>query len=205
MNISRLNSNQKNFAVFLGVAIPAALGSFFYLRASGVNDGNLVLLLKLTARLSFMIYLVIFIARPLRQLITSNLTRWLVRERRSLGIAFASMHTVHLGLIAMRFSELPLFERPLIGTIFGATAYTLMYLMLLTSFDAPARAIGPKNWKRLHKTGLYFIGFVFIATLLPEPGQPVYTLERAWLVILTGSAAVIRLTAWFAARKRRKA
>lgn len=152
--------------------------------------------------MAFMVYLVIFVARPLRQLLPNDMTKWLLRERRALGIAFAAVHTVHLGLIFTRLDLASLLARPVIGTAVGATAYLLMYLMLLTSFDAPARRLGPQHWHRLHKTGLYFIGFVFFATLLPEPGQPVYTLERAWLYTLTGLAVFARLTAWFATRKR---
>ena len=190
--------------MLLGVSLPLALACVLYLRFEGASDANLVMLLTLTARIAFMIYLLIFIARPLRQLFSSGLSKWLLRERRSLGIAFAAVHTVHLGLIFTRHDVESLLERPLVGTAVGATAYLLMYLMLLTSFDAPARRIGPRNWRRLHKTGLYFIGFVFFATLLPEPGQPVYTFDRAWLFTLTGIAVVIRLTAWFAARARQQ-
>lgn len=191
--------------MLFGVSLPVALGCILYLEFHGRSDVNLVVLLTLTARIAFMIYLLIFVARPLRTLLPNELTKWLVRERRSLGIAFAAVHTVHLGLILTRHDLASLLDRPLIGTAVGATAYLLMYLMLLTSFDAPARRVGPKNWRRLHKTGLYFIGFVFLATLLPEPGQAVYTFDRAWLYTLTGVAVVIRLTAWLAARQRRQA
>lgn len=199
-----MSSNSKNLAILFGVMVPSALTAYIYLQAAGFNDENLLLLLRLTARLAFFVYLVIFIARPLRQLLRNSLTLWLLKERRSLGIAFAAMHTVHLGLIFTLHDMASLLERPIIGTLFGATAYALMYLMLLTSFNAPARALGPTKWRRLHKTGLYFIGFVFIATLLPEPGEPVYIMERAWLTILTGGALVIRLTAWFASRRKQR-
>ncbi len=204
MSSSGLSSNGKNFAVLFGTSLPLAVACTAYLKSQGTSDVNLVLLLTLTARIAFMIYLLIFVARPLRQLLPNDLTKWLLRERRSLGIAFAAVHTVHLGLIFTRLDLDSLLDRPPIGTAVGATAYLLMYLMLLTSFDAPARRIGPKNWRRLHKTGLYFIGFVLLATLLPEPGQAVYTFDRAWLFTLTGIAVFIRLTAWFAARRRRR-
>lgn len=191
--------------MLFGTSLPLALACFLYLKSRGASDANLMLLLTLTARIAFMIYLLIFVARPLRQLLPNDVTKWLLRERRLLGIAFAAVHTVHLGLILTRHDLDSLLGRPLIGTAVGATAYLLMYLMLLTSFDAPARRIGPKNWRRLHKTGLYFIGFVFLATLLPEPGQAVYTFDRAWLYTLTGTAVFIRLTAWFATRRPKSA
>lgn len=200
-----LSSNNKNWLVLFGVALPATFFSLIWLNAVGHDDDNLNLLLRVTARLSFMTYLVIFIARPLRQLSAGNATKWLVRERRSLGIAFAAMHTVHLGLIAYRYSTIPGLEYPLSSAAFGGSAYLLIYLMLITSFDAPARALGPKNWRRLHKTGLYFVGLVFLSTLLPEAGDPLFTIERAWFVVLVAGALFIRLTAYFAKRKRNKA
>lgn len=198
-----MNSNRKNAIVFFGVGIPAAAVCIVFLLAAGVSDDRLGMLLRLTARLSFMIFLLVFVARPLRQLVRTPLTTWLVRERRSLGIAFAAMHSVHLGLIAFRFSTIPGLEYPTSNALIGGTAYLLMYLMLITSFDVPARSIGARSWRRLHKTGLYFIGFIFVATLLPYPGEPIFTLERAWFVTLTVLAVFVRLTAWFAVRKAR--
>lgn len=195
-----MTSSRKNFLIFIGVALPAALFSVLYLNAAGHDDDNIRMLQRLTARLSFMTYLLVFIARPLRQLLKTDSTRWLLRERRSFGIAFAAMHSVHLGLIAHRFSTIPDLSYALANGILGGTAYLLMYLMLLTSFDAPARALGPLAWRRLHKLGLYYIGIVFVATLLPENGNELLAPERIWLVILTAGALVIRLTAYFATR-----
>lgn len=198
-----MTSNRKNLAVLLGVTLPTVTLLALWLNAAGASDDNLNIVLRLTARLSFMIYLVIFVARPLRQLIITGTTRWLLRERRSLGIAFATMHSIHLGLIAYRYNTIPDIDFQASGSVPGMLAYTFIYLMLITSFDAPTRALGPKLWRLLHKTGLYFIGLIFVATLLPEEGEPIYTFERAWFVVLTGAAAFVRLTAWFAGRKKR--
>ena len=195
-----MTSNNKNFAIIAGVMLPGLALSWAYLKIAGHSDDNLLMLLRLTARLSFMIFLIVFAARPLRALFTTNLTRWLVKERRSLGIAFASMHSVHLALIACRFSSVPDLEYPASSGVIGGAAYLLMYLMLITSFNAPAKAIGPKAWKILHKTGLYFIFAIFVSTLLPEAGEPIYTWERAWFVALTALAVFFRLTAFFARR-----
>ncbi len=54
---------------------------------------------------------------------------------------------------------------PLQTLFIGGVAYTFLYLMLITSFDAPAAAIGPDAWRRLHKAGLYWIGGTFAFTL----------------------------------------
>ena len=200
----KMTSNGKNFSILSGVLLVTGIASIGYLQVAGSNDENLTLLLRLTARLSFMIYLVVFIARPLRQLVVSELSQWLLRERRSFGIAFAAVHSVHLGLIAWRYGTVPGLEYETINAIFGGTAYALMYMMLITSFDSTARALGPKAWRRLHKTGLYYIGLIFVATMLPEPGAPFITPERAWFVLLTAAAVFVRLTAYFASRKTRR-
>ena len=73
----------------------------------------------------------------------------------------------------------------------------------MTSFDGPARAIGPLNWRRLHKTGLYALGVAFLSTLLPETREEMFAPERWWFMILTAAALLIRLTAFFATRRRR--
>lgn len=191
-------TTKKNLAVFFVTLLLATLLSVGLLAATGVTDDNLRLVLSLTARIAFMIFLLVFIARPLRQLVRTDLTRRLLTERRSFGIAFAAVFTVHLGLIAYRFWTVPGLEYPLSSAVVGGTAYLLAYAMLVTSFDGPARAIGPKAWRMLHKTGVYFIGAIFLFTLLPEPGQPIVTTERLWFVILTSAAIIIRLTAYFA-------
>lgn len=198
-------STRKNFLVLFGVLLATAAVCGAYLAATGFSDETLRVLLRLTARVSFMLFLVVFVARPLRQLVPADWTRRLLRERRSIGIAFAAVHTVHLALIAWRFSAFPELEYAVSGGVVGGLAYALIYLMLLTSFDGPARAIGPAAWRRLHKTGLYVVGFVFVATLLPEPGAPFLTFERAWFVVLTAGAIVIRLTAWLAKRRPKSA
>lgn len=58
-----MSSNAKNFAILFGVLIPGGLVSYFYLQHAGVTDNNLVMLLTLTASVSFVIYLLVFIAR----------------------------------------------------------------------------------------------------------------------------------------------
>lgn len=195
-----MTSTAKNFAVLAGVAVPVAVASAAWIRIAGASDDNLRAALTLTARLAFMIYLLVFVARPLRQLVRNDFSKYLLKERRSLGIAFAAVFSVHLGLIAFRFNTIPGLEYPLSSALIGGSAYALCYLMLVTSFDGPARAIGPNNWRRLHRTGLYFIGAIFLFTLLPDPGQPIVTAGRLWFVVLTAGALTIRLTAFFAVR-----
>ena len=158
------------------------------------EEEQISLLLRRTAHTSFLIYLLIFVTRPLRQLWPSPVTRTMRDNRRYFGIVLAGSQTVHLALI-IAFVLGP--EVPLVVLIVGGIAYALLYSMLITSFDRPAAAIGPIAWRRLHKTGLYWNGSVFAVALVPgvfkQPTEWAYWLFAALLVAAVG----IRLTAFW--------
>ena len=118
---------------------------------------------RYTARFSFMIFLVVFVARPWHRIWPGRATRWTVLHRRALGLAFATAHFIHLyaltrfGLESARVPTLSV----LIG---GAVAYVLLAAMVATSNDASVRLLGMRNWTRLHTVGIYWIWFVFLKT-----------------------------------------
>ena len=198
-----MSSSSKNILIIVSVTAVTALAVLLYLDGVGADDESLRVMLRLTARLAFLVYLLVFIARPLRQLVRTNATRWLLSERRSFGLAMASIHFVHMALIVYRASYSPEFEFEFPNQIIGSIIYGLMLLMVITSFERPARMIGPRNWRRLHKTGLYALGIAFLSTLLPEERSELLDVERLWFVVLTAGAVFIRLTAYFALRNRR--
>ncbi len=72
----------------------------------------------------------------------------MLKNRRYFGIVFAGSHTVHLALI-IKFALDPINLPPTL--LIGGTAYALLQLMLITSFNAPAAAVGPVAWRRLHR------------------------------------------------------
>lgn len=157
-----MTSAQKNWTVLLSTMLVASAVVLTILDKNGTDEATVVLTLRLTAFSSFLIYLLVFVARPLRQLLDSRLTRALKDNRRYFGIALAGSHTVHLMLI-VNYVLGP--GVPFQTLFIGGVAYSFLYLMLITSFDAPAAAIGPVAWRRLHKAGLYWIGGTFTFTL----------------------------------------
>ncbi len=73
-------------------------------------------------------------------------------------------------------------------------AYVLIAAMLLTSFETPAKWLGHQRWKILHKTGLFYVMFVFIATFLPKvPNNP--TTYVPFIILLLG-AVIVRIVAF---------
>ena len=105
-----MTSNQRNWLIFLSAFAATALASIAFLSAVGVNDENSRIALRLSARIAFVILLVVFVARPLQQLFTTPFTAKLLRNRRLFGVAFAGIHTAHLGLIFHHLRVVPDFD-----------------------------------------------------------------------------------------------
>ncbi len=198
-------SNASIVAVYLLVLALVGVPMLMLISPSFEDRASIALALRSSAMLGFVVYIAIFIARPLRELRSNGFTQFLVGYRPYLGLGFAAVMTVHLALIGWSFIFVTGERPPWITLIFGGTAYALMFLMAMTTFPAAARAIGPQNWRRLHKTGLYFIGAIFLNALtgdiLEKPTDPYY-LAAAILIVL---AIAIRTTAFIRKENQRTA
>jgi len=86
--------------------------------------------------------------------------------------------------------------------ITGVVVYLLLLLMLFTSFDSAPAKLGPRNWRRLHKTGLYALGIAYFVSVgsafLKTPLDPVYLP----LTVLSMVAIAIRVAAFWKNRRR---
>ena len=131
----------------------------------GLTDSALVAALRGTAFLSLGLFLAAFVASSVNRLWPGSIGKWLLRERRYIGVSFALSHFIHLGLIAMRAALHPAIffeQKPPLQMIPGATAYAFIAAMAITSFTGPARALGRRRWLGLHKIGVYVIWVLFV-------------------------------------------
>lgn len=183
----------------LGVLVMAVISPDFE------DEASVALALRLTAKLAFFVYLAIFMARPFRELFANSITHALVRNRPYLGTGFAAIMTAHLALIAWWFVFVTGQGLPAGTLIVGGVTYLLILLMLITTFEAPARALGPTTWRRLHKTGLYVVGAVFLNALIPDviamPSDPVYLATGILIVV----AIAVRVWAYLKRRRQNTA
>ncbi len=185
-----VTSNQRNWTVLLTTMLVVGAVVLTIFEIGGTDKETVSLTLRLTAFSSLLIFLLLFIARPLRQLLDSPLTRTLKDNRRYFGIALAGSHTVHLVLIVIYVFGVGV---PFQTLFIGGVAYAFLYAMLITSFDAPAAAIGPLAWRCLHKAGLYWIGGTFAFTLsknfIANPDSLVHQLAVAIILAAIGVRA----------------
>jgi DMSO/TMAO reductase YedYZ heme-binding membrane subunit len=194
-------SNQRNWLAFGLAALLTAAGSATYFAMAGIDDASLVVALRTSAHMAFVVLLLVFVARPLRQLKPARSTTALLRNRRFLGLVFAGIHAVHLGLIVLRARLHPEFGLFVAGNLAGAVVYLAIVAMFVTSFDAPARALGRKRWRVLHKTGLYLVFAAFVPTLVPA-SRAEWLGANGVLCVLAAAGIAIRLAAYVRVGRR---
>lgn len=183
-----MSSSLKNWSVFVATFGAGVLASFAFLNAVGTDEENVREVLRLTARASFVIFLVAFVARPAHQVFVTHFTSRLLRRRRLIGIAFAGMHTAHLLFIFYRVQISEDFAL-VASNIPGAFVYLLIYALFATSFNSTTRMLGPRRWKILHSLGIWVI---FIAFTQREIPRSLETAESAnWILTALAVTALL--------------
>ncbi|MFN2425146.1 MAG: hypothetical protein ABR587_01720 [Candidatus Binatia bacterium] len=187
-------------AIALVLEAAAALAMF----GSGVE--GLQALARYSGRAGLLWFALIFSIAPLHQFAPGPWTRLALRRRRHLGLAFGAHHLVHLAelLAYLAVSGRGLDPSRAAGGIVG---YVVLLAMMLTSSDAAVARLGQKNWKRLHRAGLWYLWIVFLLTYLPRVreqmpdagGGPVEFIAGLSVVVAMGG---LRATAYLAGRRR---
>lgn len=157
------------------------------------NKETVSVLIRSTAKLSFILFMSAFVASSLHHYIKNRLTRWLLQNRRYIGVSFAVSHYLHLGaLILMTLHiDFNVFEdRGLFRTAIGATAYAFITLMTITSFDSTRNLFGEKNWIRIHTIGGYLIWIIFAKSYLLDLTSPI----RIFFALIAVSVLVLRIS-----------
>lgn len=165
--------------------------------AAGGGEAGVRAAIRLSAKTSLVLFTAAFIASSVRILWPNELTRWMLANRRYLGVSFAASHAIHLLAILALFGVAADFSINTGTLIAGGLAYVFLAAMTATSFDRTAAWLGPRRWRLLHKTGMYYCWFIFFISYLPR-----MLVESIWYLpfvnILLG-AIVLRA----AARRRR--
>ena len=153
------------------------------------------LALRLTARLSFVDFMIAFVASPLARLRPGAATRWLVRRRRAFGIAFGASMTIHVGCILRLYSLYAPTRPPMVTDadfLVGIPGLVLVALMTATSAVAVRRRMKPAHWRRLHRTGLWVVWSIFFLCLVDSVGrkETAHPVTAYWMFIAALLAAL---------------
>lgn len=165
----------------------------------GINEDALRLTLRETARISFVLFLIVFLTSPFYVLRKNSATLWLMQHRRYLGISFGVSHLIHLVLIVYLVVGYSQGNPNNIATIdtylIGGLGYLFIIAMLITSNNQSVKYLGFKRWKLLHRSGMYFLFISFLMSFigLLEKDLPFYLpFVMAMLLALS-----IRVTAFY--------
>ena len=134
---------------------------------AGLNAPAIKDAIDATGRSSLILFSIAFTCSSVESLWPSSLARWTLRNRRWIGLSFASSHFIHFGLIVsmtVLFPDPFVSEQSMAQWVFGGLAYGFVFLMALTSTDQAQRWMGMKNWKRLHFVGSHWIWTLFVLT-----------------------------------------
>ena len=147
-----------------GFSIFSILFSIF----EGWNEATLLFLLRISARVAVVLFILAFLASTLIKLENASFTKWLIRNRKYIGVSFALVHTIHLGFILVRhfLYDPGLLTSEPVSRIAGFIAYLFILLMVATSFDVISTKMQTKSWKILHSAGGYYIWLIFFLSYL---------------------------------------
>ncbi|WP_075675086.1 ferric reductase-like transmembrane domain-containing protein [Stenotrophomonas sp. TD3] len=160
--------------------------------------------IRVTARTSFLLFLAAFTASSFASLLPGPFTRFLLRERRIIGLSFAFSHLLHAIAITSFGILNPAFwpARSALANLPGTVGYIAILALAITSHRGLARRMGPTAWRRLHVTGMWIIAAVFTYSYFKRvPGDFWYAVPSALLF----TAFVVRLIAKRAQALRRSA
>jgi sulfoxide reductase heme-binding subunit YedZ len=154
----------RSWGLTLRIALVLTLASVALFASGGVSEESVRAWIRATARASVALFLMAFVARPLHQLWRSGVSRWLLVNRRYLGVSAAYAQLLHGIAIAWLFTSFAKYEPDLVGLIGGGLGFALYFAMGLSSSDAAQAALGKRAWKALHTAGAYWIWVIFAFT-----------------------------------------
>ena len=126
----------------------------------GTGEKSVRVALDVTARWSFLLFWMAYAGGAIAALFGPALAP-LARRGREFGVAFASAHLVHIGLVVWLWKILG--RIPLQGgvLVFFLVAIVWTYLLAALSFGQLSEALGPRLWRLLMFLGLNYILLAF--------------------------------------------
>jgi methionine sulfoxide reductase heme-binding subunit len=169
----------------------------------GFEVDGVRMVIRYTARTSLLLFCLAFSASASHRLWSNAFTRWQGRNRRYLGLSFAVSHLIHLiAIVGFAVMAPPLFREATspASFIFGGIGYGFIIALAATSFDRTAHAIGPRAWRILHTSGVYYLWFQFTVSFgMRVPAMPNY----AWFLLPLLAVMALRVMAALQAREWR--
>jgi hypothetical protein len=188
--------SKSSAGLWMGSAFFAALCvASIVLGTLGAGERGTDAALAATARLSFLLFWVAYAGSAMTALFGRTFQPMKARVR-EFGLAFASAHLVHVGLVAW-LCEIG--HTPAVSVfVFFGIALVWTYLLALFSIDRLRKALNPMCWWLLRTVGMNFIACAFAVDFIKYPFDPgvKHLAEYLPFAILAVMGPILRLAAF---------
>ena len=128
-------------------------------------------MIRLSVQLASPWVFLAFVATPMTQLFPGNLSKWLLRNRRYLGLSFAAgfgWQAVFIGVLLALHNAYYWQELHNATDLFLRMAnYVLLFALSITSFFPVRRKMRPEHWRWLHLVGIWYFWAAIWASYAP--------------------------------------
>jgi hypothetical protein len=173
-----------------------ALVIVFVIHEAAPPTERLGMALRATARWSFALFWLASAGGALATLFGSRFRR-LELHARDFGLAFASAHLAHVGLIARLYYVAAGSPLPSSRAAFFSIGLFWTYLLAILSFERISQKLDRETWRRLRTFGVEYINLVFIYDFATKAfhGGVVNLLVYLPFLALAVAGPVLRLAA----------
>jgi sulfoxide reductase heme-binding subunit YedZ len=190
------------FGLVAGLTFAAMVAGYVLIGVA--TPEGAVNMIRLSVQLASPWVFLAFVATPMTQLFPGNLSKWLLRNRRYLGLSFAAgfgWQAVFIGvLLALHnayyweelHNDIDLFLR--------MVSYVFLLAMTVTSFFPVRRRMRPEHWRWLHLVGIWYFWAAIWASYAPMAlSSDAKTIDVVYTV-LGLLVLVLRITAFLKTR-----
>ncbi len=194
----RLLNGWPLFFLIAGVTFAAMVTAFLLIGADSPEAA--ISLIRLSVQFASPWVFLAFVARPMTQLFPGNLSKWLLRNRRYLGLSFAAgfgWQAVFIGVLltlhnAYYWEEL----HNDVDLLLRMASYVFLFALTITSFFPVRRKMRPEHWRWLHLIGIWYFWAAIWASYAPMAmSSDAKTIDVVYTVIGL-VALVLRIAAY---------
>ena len=151
-----------SWTLFWLLTLPISLAMIIALARLDMTRGeNVSSMIQLSVRCSIPFLYLAFAASSFHALFPSAISRWLLRNRKIMGLCFASAMAWQLlfilWLVGVHTQYYVDDVYLLSDAIEGVLGYIVLFAMVLTSFKFGRSRLSARQWKLLHKGGIYYL------------------------------------------------
>jgi sulfoxide reductase heme-binding subunit YedZ len=197
------------WALFRIITVPVSVVLAIATATADLTTGaGVAAMVQLSVRFAVPLLYLVFAASSLLVLFPGPFSRWLLRNRKYLGLAFAvamAWQAVFILWLVIGYTDYYVNEIYVLRDVIeGVGGYAFLLAMTVTSFPQTRKRLRPRQWRLLHLSGIYFLWAYAFSTYwwaLYYYGNPVLL---DYVFYWSGLAAwTLRAAAW--GKKRLKA